>query len=98
MDDQTNPSTDEELKSIKARLEALEDTVASRNQGTSGGVPYSYLRSQLDEVSLRVEALHDTLVQVLQKQSPEFQEKYKEVYNDLQKKHEKSDEADYLHW
>jgi ATP-dependent exoDNAse (exonuclease V) beta subunit len=94
MDDQNNLSTDEELKSIKARLEALEKPA---KQGTSGGGSYSPLRRRLNEVALQVEALHDTVVQVL-REHPEFHELYEEVYNDLKKKHETRDEADYDDW
>lgn len=94
MDDQANLNIGEELKSLKARLEALEETA---KQGTSGGGSYSPLRSRLDEVALQVEALHDILVQVLQ-EHPEFHELYEEAYNDLKKKHEASDDADYSHW
>ena len=93
MDDQPNPSMDEELKSIKTRLEALEKPA---KQGTSGG-SYSPLRRKLNEVALQVEALHDTVVQVL-REHPEFHELYEEVYNDLKKKHETRDEADYDDW
>jgi hypothetical protein len=94
MDDQTNPGIDEELKSIKTRLGALEKPA---KQGTSGGGFYSPLRRRLNEVALQVEAVHDTVVQVL-REHPEFHELYEEVYNDLKKKHDTRDEADYDDW